>query len=153
MQELISQLRQLIEQEASAFGLFYIGHEMTEEGAIALLVDSEEVLNMKVLIDFTRHISTLIDEGNFGEEPFTFEISSPGADQPLTDLRQFNKHVGRDFQIQTASESFQGELLRREGDTLHFLAQFPDKGRKVRTEPRLLPYSTILNATIVLKFK
>ena len=117
------------------------------------MFDSQETLNMKVLSDFTRHISTLIDEGNFGEEAFTIEISSPGADRPLVDLRQFHKHVGRNFEIQTQDETFSGELLRIEGDTLHFLAEFPDKGRKVRTEPRLVPYSHINQATIVLKFK
>ena len=153
MDALIPKLEMLVEQEAVPFGLFYVGHEMTEEGAICLMVDSQEPLNMKVLTDFTRHVSTLIDEGNFGEEAFTIEISSPGADRPLVDLRQFHKHVGRNFEIQTQDETFRGELLRIEGDTLHFLAEFPDKGRKVRTEPRLVPYSHINQATIVLKFK
>jgi len=153
MDALIPKLEMLVEQEAVPFGLFYVGHEMTEEGAICLMVDSQEPLNMKVLTDFTRHVSTLIDEGNFGEEAFTIEISSPGADRPLVDLRQFHKHVGRNFQIQTQEETFSGELLRIEEDNLHFLAEFPDKGRKVRTEPRLVPYSHINQATIALKFK
>ena len=153
MDALIPKLEMLVEQEAVPFGLFYVGHEMTEEGAICLMVDSQEPLNMKVLTDFTRHVSTLIDEGNFGEEAFTIEISSPGADRPLVDLRQFHKHVGRNFQIQTQDETFSGELLRIEEDNLHFLAEFPDKGRKVRTEPRMVPYSHINQATIALKFK
>ncbi len=153
MDALIPKLEMLVEQEAVPFGLFYVGHEMTEEGAICLMIDSQEPLNMKVLTDFTRHVSTLIDEGNFGEEAFTIEISSPGADRPLVDLRQFHKHVGRNFQIQTQDETFSGELLRIEEDNLHFLAEFPDKGRKVRIEPRLVPFSHINQATIALKFK
>lgn len=153
MNALIPKLESLVEQESGPYGLFYVGHEMTEEGAVCLMVDSQDVLNMKVITDFTRHISTLIDEGNFGEEAFTIEISSPGADRPLVDLRQFHKHVGRNFEIQTEEETFTGELLRIEDQTLHFLAEFPDKGRKVRTEPRLVLYPTIKQATIVLKFK
>lgn len=153
MSALITQLEKLIEQESVPFGLFFVGHELTEDGAICLMVDSQEPLNMKALTEFTRHISSLIDEGNFGEEAFTIEISSPGADRPLVDLRQFHKHVGRNFDIQTQEETFQGELLRIEEETLHFLAEFPDKGKKVKTEPRLVPFSSIKQATIVLKFK
>lgn len=153
MEALIPKLESLVELETVPFGLFYVGHEMTEEGAICLMVDSQETLNMKVLSDFTRHISLLIDEGNFGEEAFTIEISSPGADRPLVDLRQFHKHMGRNFNIQTEEETFTGELLRIEDDKLHFLAEFPDKGRKVKVEPRLVPYTHIQQATIVLKFK
>ena len=153
MNALIPKLEILIEQESVPFGLFYVGHELTDEGAICLMVDSQAPLNMKALTDFTRHISTLIDEGNFGEEAFTIEISSPGADRPLVDLRQFHKHVGRNFEIQTQDESFIGELLRIEGESLHFLAEFPDKGRKVKNEPRLVHYPHINQATIVLKFK
>ena len=112
MKELFDKISNMVESEASAFDIFLTGRERTGQNNFIFFMDSETPLNMKTLTDFTRHISNLIDEGDFDETPFTFEISSPGADRPLTNAKQFNKHCGRRFAITTTDgQSFEAQLL------------------------------------------
>lgn len=112
MKELFDKISKMVESEASAFDIFLTGRERDGQSNFIFFMDSETPLNMKTLTDFTRHISNLIDEGDFDETPFTFEISSPGADRPLTNVKQFNKHCGRRFAITTTDgQSFEAQLL------------------------------------------
>jgi ribosome maturation factor RimP len=100
MANVIQKLTALVEQEAPAFGLFLVAQTMGPAKLFQFYVDSEEPLSMKTLSDFTRHISEKIDEedSDLSEEAFTFEISSPGAERPLTNRKQYTKHVGRSFE-------------------------------------------------------
>lgn len=112
MKELFDKISLMVESEASAFDIFLTGRERQGQNNFIFFMDSEAPLNMKTLTDFTRHISALIDESDFDETPFTFEISSPGADRPLINPKQFKKHCGRKFAITTADNAtFEAQLI------------------------------------------
>jgi|GEM_PF-238987 len=136
----------MVEAESAAFDLFLTGREREGLSNFIFFMDSETILNMKTLTDFTRHISTLIDEGDFDDTPFTFEISSPGAERPLSDARQFNKHCGRRFNILTHSgEQFEARLIGLANNTndldLHWSTAWEwwlaiQKPAKIKKEPK-----------------
>ena len=146
MKELFDKISSMVEAEATAFGLFLTGREREGQSNFIFFMDSETVLNMKTLTDFTRHISNLIDEGDFDETPFTFEISSPGAERPLTDSRQFHKHCGRRFSITTdQNDTFEARLIgvpkNLEDLTEHWNSSWEwwlaiQKPAKLRKEPK-----------------
>jgi ribosome maturation factor RimP len=117
-------------------------------------MDCEEALSMGVLTEFTKHISRMIDEEDFGDNPFTFEISSPGATEPLRDKRQFGKHVGRSLKIKTTDQQYKGAFEKWENDEIHLLNEVKEKGKKkVTLEPVIIPFESIEEATIILSFK
>ena len=153
MKKLGVKLSEMVNQEAEQFGLFLVHHTVSPTGLFRFYVDSQEILSMKALTDFTRHISELIDEGDFGEQAFTFEISSPGADNPLTDIRQFSKHVGRNFEVETTTETFKGKLIEIEGEQFTFEKEIKEKGKKATIEVVKISFETINKATIILSFK
>jgi ribosome maturation factor RimP len=146
MIELSDKISTMVETEASAFELFLTGRERSGQTNFIFFMDSETPLNMKILTDFTRHISTLIDEGDFDETPFTFEISSPGADRPLTNPKQFNKHCGIRFAITILDgNSFEAQLIgvANSIDTLeeHWMESWQiwlslQKPPKIKKEPK-----------------
>ena len=74
MKKLGEKLRSIVDAEANNFNLFVVHHTVSPTGLFRFYVDSAEVLSMKDLADFTRQISTIIDESDFGDNPFTFEI-------------------------------------------------------------------------------
>lgn len=145
MKELFAKISDLIRNECEAFQLFLTGSEIEENGNFIFYMDSEEPLNMKVLTEFTRHISVLIDEGSFDDTPFTFEISSPGADRPLTDIRQFNKHIGRKLQITNSqNEEFEAQFLNllHNNDSLEkewLLAAQIQLAAQMKSKPKVKP--------------
>jgi ribosome maturation factor RimP len=154
MKKLGEKLKAIVEHEAKAFDLFVVHHTVSPTGLFRFYVDSQEVLSMKVLADFTKQVSNIIDEGDFGEHPFTFEISSPGADAPLRDFRQFHKHIGRSFEIHTQENSYTGKLEAIEGDILKILNEYKEKGKKkIEIQAVDVPFSDINEAKIIISFK
>jgi len=154
MKKIGEKLRLIIDAEATQFELFVVHETVSPDGLFTFYVDSKEVLSMKALADFTKQVSTLIDEDDFGDTPFTFEISSPGADNPLTDIRQFPKHIGRNFDlILTSEENLIGRLEKIEDSNFFFQKEIKGKGKKVSLEETIIPYSQIKQATIIISFK
>ena len=149
-------IKNMVEAEAEAFGLFLVNDNVTPGNfLLRFYMDSAERLDMEVLSNFTRHISRMIDAEELGDKPFTFEISSPGADAPLTDLRQYNRHVGRSFEIETTEdEKFEGKLLSVSGDSLNFERKFFEtaKSKNFTTGPQGLAFDQIKKASIIISF-
>jgi ribosome maturation factor RimP len=154
MKKIGEKLRLIVDAEATPLGLFVVHQTVSPDGLFSFYVDSEEVLSMKALADFTKQVSTLIDEDDFGDTPFTFEISSPGADNPLTDIRQFSKHIGRNFDlVLTNEETLIGKLEKIEDSNFFFQKEIKGKGKKVSFEETIISYSQINKATIIISFK
>ena len=154
MKKIGEKLRSIVDAEATPFGLFVVHQTVSSSGLFSFYVDSEEALSMKALADFTKQVSNLIDEDDFGDTPFTFEISSPGADNPLSDIRQFPKHIGRNFDlVLTNEETFKGKLEKIENSNFFFQKEIKEKGKKVSFAETIIPYNHINQATIIISFK
>ncbi|MEK0420999.1 MAG: hypothetical protein EBV15_04620 [Bacteroidetes bacterium] len=153
MANLETRLKALVEQETPAFELFLVGHSGSPAGFYRFYVDGEEPVTMNRLSAFTRHVSQKIDEGDFGDRKFTFEISTPGADKPLADLRQLPKHCGRTLEIETVEGAkMEAKLIALEGTELQLEEQIVLKGKKTETRPMQLAWENIKNATIKITF-
>lgn len=156
MTKIGEEIKKLVEAEAENAGAFLVGQSSGEQGLYRYYIDSENQLSLNVIAEITRKVSKAIDEGNFGEQAFTFEVSSPGADRPLTDVRQFHKHVGRSFEIEGEEGEFEGKLVTIEGENLTFEKTTTEKinGKKTTiTQEIFLPLNKIKKATIKISFK
>jgi ribosome maturation factor RimP len=156
MANVIQKLTALVEQEAPAFGLFLVAHSTGPAKLFQFYMDSEEPLSMKALSDFTRHISQQIDEEGSGlsEDGFTFEISSPGAERPLVNRKQYTKHVGRSFDFILSESTLSGKLQEiREDDTFVIIETVKEKGKKSVEVTHEVPFANIQSATIIISFK
>ena len=148
MKELFVKISDLIRKECDSFQLFLTGSEIEGDSNFIFYMDSEEPLNMKTLTEFTRHISVLIDEGNYGDIPFTFEVSSPGADRPLTDIRQYGKHIGRKFLITTTQdEEFEAQFIQLVNNQNNLLTEWNVAAQiqlaaQVKAKPKAKPKHT-----------
>ena len=153
MANLTEKLKSLVQTEAEAFGLFLVDYTGTPAGFYRFYVDSEQPVTMNLLAEFTRSVSKKIDDGEFGERKFTFEISTPGADRPLSDLRQFAKHVGRTLEIETQTgEAFEAVFTALEGEMLNLQKTIKEKGKKPVLEDLSLNHSQIKKAIIKITF-
>ncbi len=154
MKKLCEKLKTLIAAEAASHGLFVVHYTLGPTGLFRFYMDSEEPLSMGVLTEFTRHISRTIDEGEFGEAAFTFEISSPGATEPLRDIRQYAKHVGRSLNVTVGEVTYRGVFSSLEGNILTIQNEVKEKGKKkISIEEVSIPFEEIIEATIILSFK
>jgi ribosome maturation factor RimP len=63
---------------------------------VTCVVDGPTSLNLDQVTVVSRIISELLDAADaLGETPFTLEVTSPGVDRPLTEVRHWTKNLTR----------------------------------------------------------
>jgi ribosome maturation factor RimP len=92
-------LRGLLEPLVSAKELDLEEIEVSRAGrrrVLRVIVDSEEGVELDTCAELSRAISETLDETDaMGEGEYVLEVSSPGADRPLTEHRHYERAVGR----------------------------------------------------------
>ncbi|MGW0791019.1 ribosome maturation factor RimP [Streptomyces sp. NPDC002911] len=107
-------LRELLEPLVSAKDLDLEEIEVSRAGrrrVLRVIVDSEDGVELDTCAELSRGISETLDETDaMGEGEYVLEVSSPGADRPLTEHRHYVRAIGRLARL-TLSEG--GELVAR----------------------------------------
>ena len=63
---------------------------------VTCVVDGPTPLNLDQVTVVSRIISELLDSSDaVGDTPFTLEVTSPGVDRPLTEVRHWTKNLTR----------------------------------------------------------
>ena len=129
---------------------------------VTVLIDSDEGMTIEACARISRALGNQMDELNFfGELPFNLEVSSPGVDFPLTQVRQFSKNVGRLLKVQlTNGPLLIGKLdaVDEQGVVLDIPpANISKTKRKTLTELppegiQTIPYESIQRATVEVQF-
>ncbi|MFE0703895.1 ribosome maturation factor RimP [Streptomyces sp. NPDC058872] len=107
-------LRGLVEPLVAAKGLDLEEIETSRAGRRGLLrivVDSDEGVELDACAELSRAISEKLDETDaMGEGEYVLEVSSPGADRPLTEHRHYVRATGRLTKLQLVEG---GDLVTR----------------------------------------
>lgn len=119
-----------------------------------VVIDGDKPLGIYDISAISREINQMADE-RMPEEAYSLDVASPGADSDLKLLRQYPKHVNREFSVTLKDESsFNGKLLAVEGDTLRFeYFKSPKPKKKDLPETMDLKHEDIKKANIILSFK
>lgn len=100
--DLASRVRTLAEEAADQAGLFVVevqvrGHQGSR--IVEVFVDSEEGAGIDAIASTSRQLAFLLDTEDIVKGRYQLNVSSPGADRPLTEPRQFPRHVGRTLEV------------------------------------------------------
>lgn len=150
-------LRGLLEPLVSAKQLDLEEIEVSRAGrrrVLRIVVDSDEGVELDACAELSRAISEKLDETDaMGEDEYVLEVSSPGADRPLTEHRHYVRATGRLVKLQLTTEGAAGELVARilavddEGLDLEVPGV---KGRKPTS--RRVPFDGIAKARVEIEF-
>ncbi|MEU9116677.1 ribosome maturation factor RimP [Streptomyces sp. NPDC048483] len=147
-------LRGLLEPLVAARDLDLEEIEVTPAGrrrVLRIVVDSDDGVQLDDCAAVSREVSQVLDESDvMGGAAYTLEVTSPGADRPLTELRHYRRAVGRLIKAQLSEG---GELVARivSVDENGLDLQVPGvKGRKP-TERRV-EFDEIAKARVELEF-
>lgn len=103
-----------------------------------------ESLNLDEIGDISRLIGDLLDEADEFDSEYTLEVSTPGAESPLTRRRHYERNIGRTVQVKTVDgDKFQG-VLEAAGATAFTLA--------TDTGVRTIDYSDVKRARPRVQF-
>jgi len=106
---LVFELRELLDPLVQKAGFILEEVKVTPLGRrrqISVIVDGEERNpNLDEVASLSRAISAQLDDySGLGDSPFTLEVTSPGIDRPLTELRHWRKNLGRLVKILTKED-------------------------------------------------
>lgn len=73
---------------------------------LRIVVDGDGGVTLDDITKISRAVSAELDEnGAMGETPYTLEVSSPGADRPLTEPRHWRRAAGRLVRVPLAGRA------------------------------------------------
>ncbi|MEU8523114.1 ribosome maturation factor RimP [Streptomyces sp. NBC_01216] len=123
-------------------------------GLLRVIVDSDEGVELDACAELSRAISEKLDETDaMGEGEYVLEVSSPGADRPLTQTRHYVRATGRLVKLRLTDAAGGGEVVARiltvDDDGLDL--EVPGvKGRKPTA--RRVEFAEIAKARVEIEF-
>jgi ribosome maturation factor RimP len=72
---------------------------------VRLVADAEGGLDIDVIAKLSRRAGEVLDETDLIAGSYTLEVTSPGADRPLRQPRDFARNAGRDVRILRREEA------------------------------------------------
>ena len=114
---------------------------------IEVYVDAEKNIDADNLAEISREINSIIEDQDIIQQGYRLDVSTPGVDRPLKFLKQFPKHINRNFDVtyKTGDEikTITGKLLSVEREELMFLS---DK------KEILIEFKNITTAKVIISF-
>ncbi|GGO47774.1 ribosome maturation factor RimP [Streptomyces daqingensis] len=110
-------LRGLLEPLVGEKGLDLEEVEVTPAGkrrVLRVVVDSDDGVQLDTCAELSRTLSAALDETDvMGGSPYVLEVTSPGADRPLTELRHYRRASGRLIKADLTDAAGGGEVTAR----------------------------------------
>jgi ribosome maturation factor RimP len=89
-----------------------------------VVVDRDGGIDLNLVAEISREISALLDSEPLNSEfagTFVLEVTSPGVDRPLTELKHWQRSVDRLVEVQTKGDAiFVGRIVSVGADSVVF---------------------------------
>lgn len=155
----------VLEKIADREDLFLVSVKMHGNGKLVVSVDGDHGVSIQDCADISRHVGYHLEEENVIDHAYQLEVSSPGVDEPLQNMRQYIKNVGRNVRIQLRSEvDGDPDTVTKEGKMLEVNDAFLKleeiiktknlpKGRKPPVQEVEIPFHRIVTTKVLISFK
>jgi len=134
--------------------LFVVDLDISADQRIRLVLDGDRGVTLDDCIQMSRAIEHNLDRET---TDFALEVSSAGANSPLTLPRQYPKNIGRKLKVKTAEGTIEAELIAadEQGITLSWTSREPKKigkGKETVTHQLQLSFDQIHEAKVLITF-
>ncbi|MDY3520230.1 ribosome assembly cofactor RimP [Riemerella anatipestifer] len=135
--------------------LFLIDLKVSAGDDVVVILDGDNGVTLQDCLDASRAIEFNMDRE---EHDFSLQVMSAGLSEPLTQIRQFRKNIGRDLDILlNDSSKIEGELTRVEEDRVVLILRYRKpkeigKGKIDVEEEKEILLSDIKKALVAIKF-
>ncbi len=113
-----------------------------------VFIDGDEGVTFAKCRKISRYLEEKLEESGAVGEKYTLEVSSPGAERPLTMWRQYGKHTGRKLHVKLNDGTEREGKLTELRDEVILLT---DKD-KTGTTNHEIPFSDIKESVVQISF-
>ncbi len=119
----------------------------TQNRIIEVFIDGDNPITTDDCAVVSKKLNSVIENQNLFNGKYRLDVSSPGIDKPLKFLRQYKKHLNRNFEVKyelnSEKKKLEGKLINIENETLIFLS----KNDEIR-----LNFDQIIKAKVLISF-
>jgi ribosome maturation factor RimP len=147
----IEQIYQILEPVLDDTDIFIISIKIKPINNIKVFLDADSGLSIEKCALVNRKLYHQIEAMQFYPEgDFSLEVSSPGVDEPLTQLRQYKKNIGRKLSVTDVEDKETVGILKNvEDDFLTLEVKIP---KKKDTEIKDIPFLNIKKSVVQIIF-
>jgi len=118
---------------------------------ITVVVDGDNGITIDDCANLSRALGNSIHETSLLED-YNLEVTTPGIDQPLKLLRQYQKHIGRTLKVELKEkEVVRGKLLQIDGQEI--ILEEERKEKKKEMNIRTITFDQIEKTFVMVSFK
>lgn len=151
MTDVLEKVKLLLEPLLEGSDMFLVNMKVKPINNIKIYLDADGGLSIEKSALINRKLYAQIEEqGWFPEGDYSLEVSSPGVDEPLLQMRQYNKNIGRKVAVTTLDEKeIIGVLKAADEEKLTIEQKLPKKTETVIIE---IPFSQIKKTVVQIIF-
>lgn len=152
MAELIEKVHSLLEPLLDGTDIFIVNIKVKPVNNIKVYLDADTGFSIEKCALVNRRLYHAMEEaGMFPDGDFSLEVSSPGVDEPLMQMRQYKKNIGRKVTVTDNEGHDKTGLLKAVTDEAITLEIKPAKQKQdlIITE---IPFSNIKTTVVQIIF-
>ena len=155
MSKVTEKVEELVTPILDELKLELVDIEYVKEGRdwfLRVFIDKETGVDIEECGLVSEQLSVKLDEVDPIPYNYFLEVSSPGAERPLKNEKDFNKAIGKNVFIKTyepidGEKTFEGMVTQFDGETVSI--EIKIKTRKKTVE---IPYEKVANARLAVVF-
>jgi len=133
---------------------FLVEVKINPTNNVKVFLDADNGVSLDRCVKYNRALYKQIEEnGIFGKDNFSLEVSSAGLDEPLKLKRQYAKNVGRDVEIVMQSgDRLKGRLISVAEASIQVAEEIKGKDKKKDVIEHTLTFDNIKSTKIQIQF-
>jgi ribosome maturation factor RimP len=144
-----------VEQKIAGTDIFLVEVKVSPAKVI-VLIDKPAGITISECIELTRHLHEVLETSGIFEK-HELEVSSPGMEEPLKVLKQYQKRVGREVRVLKTDGIVKTGILKSAGDEgvelEEKIQKKIDKKKVVQINNLQIPFSEIKETKVIFTFK
>ncbi|ANI89506.1 hypothetical protein A9P82_09520 [Arachidicoccus ginsenosidimutans] len=149
-----AEIEQMLDEILSSETEFFkVGFKVKPTNNFKVYLDGDKGINIDQCIKFNRALRKMIEEkGWYPDGDFSLEVSSPGIDEPLKNIRQYKKNTGRLVEVTLTDDIKKQGILKEVSESGIIIEQKIGKGKKTVTQEADLPFVNIKTTIVQIQF-
>ncbi len=152
MAEIVEKVYSLLEPLLEGTDIFIVNIKVKPINNIKVYLDADSGFSIEKCSSVNRKLYAQLEATQmFPDGDFSLEVSSPGVDEPLTQLRQYKKNVGRKVMV-TDNEGAEKTGILKEVTDEHITLEIKPVKHKQALIITQIPFSNIKKTVVQIIF-